>query len=191
TASALAKLENEYHFIFLGVGLGAMHKLGVPNEDHPSVINALDFIARYKTSQDLSVGRHVVVIGAGNTAIDAARAARRLGAKVVQILYRRDKEHMAAFSFEYDQARAEGVEFRWWPQPIAIHLSLDRSAVESIECATIRTDADCALHRVACSEFRIACDTLIPAIGQSPLLSFLETLRGVKVEHGRVQIDRA
>ena len=191
TASTLAKLEQEYHFLFLGVGLGAMHRLGIPNEDHPSVINALDFIARYKTGHELSVGRRVVVVGAGNTAIDAARAARRLGAEVVQILYRRDKEHIAAFSFEYDQAREEGVEFRWWTQPVAIHLSSDRGTLESIECATIRTAADGTLHRVACSEFRIACDTLVPAIGQSPLLSFLETLRGVKVEHGRVQIDRA
>jgi dihydropyrimidine dehydrogenase (NAD+) subunit PreT len=191
TAATLAKLEKEFDAIFLGVGLGAMHKLGVPNEDHPSVINALDFIARYKTGNQLAVGRRVVVIGAGNTAIDAARAVRRLGAEVVQILYRRDQEHIAAFSFEYDQAREEGVEFRWWTQPIAIHLSSDRSAIESIECATIRTAAGGTLHRVACSEFRIACDTLIPAIGQSPLLSFLETLRGVKVEHGRVQIDRA
>ena len=191
TSSTLAKLEQEFDFIFLGVGLGAMHKLGVPNEDHPSVINALDFIARYKTGHELIVGRRVVVVGAGNTAIDAARAARRLGAEVVQILYRRDKEHIAAFSFEYDQAREEGVEFRWWTQPIAIHLSSDRSAIESIECAAIRTSPDGSLRPVPDSEFRIACDTLIPAIGQSPLLAFLENLRGVKVENGRVHIDRA
>jgi len=189
--SALAKFENEYDVIFLGIGLGAMHKLGIPGEDHPAVINALDFIARYKTAADLAVGRHVVVIGAGNTAIDAARAARRLGAESVQVLYRRDQQHMAAFSFEYQQAISEGVEFRWWIQPTAIHLSSDKSAIESIECATIRTAGDGTLHCVACSEFRVACDMLIPAIGQSPLLAFLETLRGVKVEHGRVQVDRA
>jgi glutamate synthase (NADPH/NADH) small chain len=191
TAETLAKLEHDFDFIFLGVGLGAMHRLGTPNEDHPSVINALDFIAGYKTERSLSVGRHVVVIGAGNTAIDAARAARRLGAEVVQILYRRDKEHIAAFSFEYDQAREEGVEFRWWTQPVAIHLSPDRTAIESIECAIVKHSADGTLHRVTGSEFHIACDTLIPAIGQSPLLSFLESCRGIKVEKGRVQIDRA
>ena len=190
-ASTLAKLEEEYDAIFLGVGLGAMHKLGIAGEDHPRVITALDFIARYKTGDNLKVSRHVVVVGAGNTAIDAARAARRLGAESVQILYRRDQQHMAAFSFEYEQAIAEGVEFRWRTQPIAIHLSRDKSAIESVECAAIEPSADGNLRRVPDSECRIACDMLIPAIGQSPLLSFLETLRGVKVELGRVQIDRA
>jgi len=190
TASMLARLEKQFDAIFLGVGLGAMHKLGIADEGHAGVTNALDFIARYKTGHNLTVGRHVVVIGAGNTAIDAARAARRLGAEFVQILYRRDKKHIAAFSFEYDQAREEGVEFRWWTQPVAIHFSADRSAIQSIECAAIKLSADGTLDRVPGSEFRIACDTLIPAIGQSPLLAFLETLRGVKVEHGRVQIDR-
>lgn len=189
-AATLAKLEKDYEFIFLGVGLGSMHKLGIANEDHRSVVNAIEFIARYKTGRELPVGRRVVVVGAGNTAIDAARAARRLGAEVVEILYRRDKQHIAAFSFEYDQACQEGVRFRWWTQPVAIHLSPDRGRIESIECATLRTDANGALYRVAGSEFRLPCDLLIPAIGQSPLLAFLEGLRGVKVEHGRVQIDR-
>ena len=190
TAATLAKLEKDYEFIFLGVGLGSMHKLGIANEDHRSVVNAIEFIARYKTGRELPGGRRVVVIGAGNTAIDAARAARRLGAEVVEILYRRDKQHIAAFSFEYDQACEEGVRFRWWTQPVAIHLSPDRARIESIECATLRTDANGALYRVAASEFRLPCDLLIPAIGQSPLLAFLEALRGVKVEHGRVEIDR-
>jgi dihydropyrimidine dehydrogenase (NAD+) subunit PreT len=196
TAAMLAKLEKEYAYIFLGVGLGAMHKLGIAGEDHPAVVNALEFIARYKTGHNLHVGRRVLVIGAGNTAIDAARAARRLGAEAVQILYRRDKQHIAAFSFEYDQAREEGVEFRWWTQLIAIHLSADRSSIEFVECTSTRPlgKADLPIGGPAVAPeaiSRIVCDTLIPAIGQSPLLSFLESLRGVKVEHGRVQIDRA
>jgi dihydropyrimidine dehydrogenase (NAD+) subunit PreT len=191
TAATLARLENEFDSIFLGVGLGAMHKLGISGEDHPAVINALDFIARYKTGDEVRVGRQVAVVGAGNTAIDAARAARRLGSESVQILYRRDQQHMAAFSFEYDQARDEGVQFRWRTQPIAIHLTSDKSAIEWVECVTIKTSAEGTLQRVPGSEFRIACDMLIPAIGQSPLLALLETLRGIKVERGRVQIDRA
>lgn len=189
-APKLIQLEKEFDTIFLGVGLGAMHKLGIANEDHPAVINALEFIARYKTGEPLKVGRSAVVIGAGNTAIDAARAARRLGAQSVQILYRRDRQHMAAFRFEYDQAREEGVEFRWWTQAVALHLSADRSGIESLECVIVKTTADGTLKRAALPEFRIACDLLIPAIGQSPLLAFLEGLRSVKVERGRVQIDR-
>jgi glutamate synthase (NADPH/NADH) small chain len=191
SAFTLAKLEQHYDAIFLGIGLGAMRKLGIPGEDHPAVVDALEFIERYKTRGILAVGRRVVVVGAGNTAIDAARAARRLGAEVVQILYRRDREHMAAFSFEYDQAYQEGVEFRWWTQPTAVHLSADRSRIESVECAFVKCASDGSLEQVHGSESRVACDTLIPAIGQSPLLSFLQTCRGIKVEHGRVQVDRA
>jgi dihydropyrimidine dehydrogenase (NAD+) subunit PreT len=197
SAAALAKLEQEFDAIFLGVGLGAMRKLGIPGEDHPAVIDALEFIERYKTGGDLEVGRRV-----------AARAARRLGAESVHILYRRDHQHMAAFSFEYDQARAEGVEFRWWTQPIAIHVSDDRSNVEAVECASTHPadapgNSDPPIGGFEFSSkrsnnsvtrapsFRIPCDMVIPAIGQSALLSFLERCRGVKVENGRVQIDRA
>ena len=193
SAATLANLERESDAIFLGVGLGGMHKLGIPGEDHPAVINALDFIERYKTGGLRSPGRQVVVIGAGNTAIDAARAARRLGADSVQILYRRDQDHMAAFSFEYDQARAEGVEFRWWTQPIAIHS--DGAAIHSIECVSTDpanpAETSAILATPSARSFRIPCDAVIPAIGQSPLLSFLELCRGVKVEKSRVQVDRA
>ena len=189
TAAALAGLESEYQAIFLGVGLGAMHKLGIPGEGHPAVVSALDFIERYKTHGNLAVGRRVVVVGAGNTAIDAARAARRLGAESVEILYRRDRRHMAAFAFEYEQALAEGVEFRWWTQPVAIRTS--GPAIDSITCGRTRAAARGGLEAVAGADFDLPCDMVIPAIGQSPLLAFLESCRGVKMENGRVQIDRA
>jgi glutamate synthase (NADPH/NADH) small chain len=75
TPSALETMEQEYDAVFLGVGLGVMHKLGLPGEDMQGVVNALDFIAEYKTAKRLRVPDSVVVIGAGNTAIDAANAA--------------------------------------------------------------------------------------------------------------------
>jgi len=192
----LVRLERDYDFIFLGVGLGAMHKLGIPGEDHPAVMNALEFIERYKTGAAANVGRRVVVIGAGNTAIDAARAAIRLGADNVQILYRRGKEHISAFTFEYDQAREEGVEFRWWTRPVAIHTY--GATIATIECVssepvgfTANADLLAAPGPTTSQSLRIPCDLAIPAIGQSPLVAFLESCRGVGVEHGRVQIDRA
>jgi len=152
------------------------------------------------------VGRRVVVIGAGNTAIDAARAARRLGAESVQILYRRDHQRMAAFAFEYTQALSEGVAFRWWTQPVAIHTY--GPTISAIECVSTdpATLAGSALSKAEVQvggskssdtvpagnlpSFRIPCDTVIPAIGQSPLLSFLELCRGVKLENNRVVVDR-
>ena len=210
SAATLAKLEHEYDAIFLGVGLGAIHKLGIPGEDHPAVISALDFIERYKTGSNLTVGRRVVVIGAGNTAIDAARAARRLGAESVQILYRRDHQRMAAFAFEYTQALAEGVAFRWWTQPVAIHTY--GPTISAIECAStdpagvpgnapgnadhpiggLKKDVETSAvpANPSAPTLRIPCDTVIPAIGQSALLSFLELCRGVKLENNRVVVDR-
>ena len=93
----LAELERDHDAIFLGVGLGASHQLGVPGEHLPGVTNALDLIAGYKSGEITQVPPRVVVIGAGNTAIDAAIAAVRLGANEVHIVYRRGPEQMSAF----------------------------------------------------------------------------------------------
>jgi glutamate synthase (NADPH/NADH) small chain len=94
---SLEAIEKEFALIFLGMGLGAMERLDVPGEDLRGVIDALHFIERYKTAGDFVVGKKVVVIGAGNTAIDAANAARRLGAEEVHIFYRRTEREMPAF----------------------------------------------------------------------------------------------
>jgi len=187
---AFAALEKEYNIIFVGVGLGAMHRLNIPGEHHPSVVNALTFIEGYKTSGKLSVGRSVVVVGAGNTAIDAARAALRLGAQEVHLLYRRGEKQMSAFAFEYEHAKLEGVRFHWWTQPVSIQASRARDVVESIECVRVESDGEGSLRAVPGSEFRIVCDMVIPAIGQSPLLAFLHSCRGLELDRGRVVVNR-
>lgn len=189
--SVLARLESEFSAIFLGVGLGAMSKLKIPGEHLPGVINALDFIERYKIKGDLSVGEKVVVIGAGNTAIDAARAAVRLGAQEVQLLYRRGRESMSAFFFEYEQALDEGVRFHWFTQPVAIRPSKTQNRVAVVECVRMELSRDGALAPVRNSNFALACEMVVPAIGQSPLLEFLHSCRGLRVENGRVQVNRA
>jgi glutamate synthase (NADPH/NADH) small chain len=161
----LAALEQEYDAIFIGIGLGATHKLRIPASDHNvNIIDALEFIARYKTEGKLAVGNNVVVIGAGNTAIDAAVAARRLGASHVTIVYRRTESDISAFGFEYEHAKQEGVIFEWMAQPVAIHS-------DSLECERMG------------SNFRLPCDMLIPAIGQTPL-ALLERSRGPKYYSG-------
>src|SRR5579863_10479681 len=97
-----------------------MERIGVCGEQSIGVIDALRFIERYKTLADFSIGRTVVVIGGGNTAIDAANAARRLGAQDVHLFYRRTEREMPAFSFEYDHSKVEGVQFHWLAQPLEI-----------------------------------------------------------------------
>jgi glutamate synthase (NADPH/NADH) small chain len=189
--AALAHLEIDYDFIFLGVGLGRMRELDIPGGKHPAVVDALKFIEDYKTGGRLTVGRRVVVVGAGNTAIDAARAALRLGAEDVRILYRRDELSMSAFLFEYEQAREEGVKFHWWTQPVGVVTAKDSTKMEAIECVRTERGTNGELRPLAESRFTIPCDMAIPAIGQLPLIEFLRTCRGVQVEGGRVVVDRA
>ena len=184
----LEVLEREFDAIFLGVGLGPAHRLGIPGDDHRDVIDALQFIAQYKTDMPPRVAESVAVIGAGNTAIDAANAARRLGAANVAILYRRTERHMSAFSFEYEHAKQEGVRFLWRVMPVRIHH--DDSGICSLECVQVSVGEEGVLEPVDGSTFHFACRQIIYAIGQSPLLTLLSAVRGVRMDHGRVVVDR-
>ena len=105
----LEEIEQSFDAIFLGVGLGATQSLGVPGENLPGVVDALRFIRDYKTGA-AEVGRRVMVVGAGNTAIDAATASVRLGANEVSILYRRSESEMPAFRYEFELAKQDGID---------------------------------------------------------------------------------
>jgi len=190
-APALAQLEREFEAVFLGVGLGKMHRLEVAGASEvgaEKIVDALEFIAAYKTGVRLKIGRRVVVIGAGNTAIDAACAAKRLGAESVTILYRRQRKDASAFEFEIDHALREGVEFVWSTQPTAIAA---KNGALAMSCIATAQDEAGQLTPVAGSEFVIECDALIPAIGQSPRVELLSQIPGLTLERGRIAIDRA
>lgn len=184
TADELNRIHDSYNFVFLGPGLGATRRLNIPGGDHPGILDALAFISAYKTAKVTRVNGHVVVIGAGNTAIDAANAARRLGAEKVSILYRRTAETMSAFAFEYEHAKQEGVEFLWQTLPVRVHA--DGSLLEFLECVRV----DDQLQPIAGSEFFLPCDLIIPAIGQSPLVELLTGIHGIQLDQGRIVIDR-
>ena len=163
--AALDKLEKEFDFIFIGAGLGAMDRLGIPGEDLPHVIDALHFIESYKTRPGFAVGQCVAVVGGGNTAIDAANAAVRMGAAEVHIFYRRTETQMPAFPFEYDHAKVEGVQFHWLAQPVEILAN----RVRFIRTRLAQHDSTGRRQPVpqTGSEFEFACDMVIPALGQS------------------------
>jgi len=185
-AAALDEIEREFDAIFLGVGLGEMNRLDVDGTQ-AGVVDALEFIASYKTGTFTAIPARVIVIGAGNTAIDAAVAAKRLGAASSTIVYRRRQDQMSAFTFEYDHALREGVEFVWEAAPVALR----RSGNElELECARMTAGPDRKPMAIPGSSFSLACDLVIPAIGQSPLLTLLEQVRGVTLDHGRVLVDR-
>jgi glutamate synthase (NADPH/NADH) small chain len=192
---ALEDLEREYAAIFLAVGLGPPEPLHLPGEDLPGVVDALRFIADYKTAQTIPVGRSVAVIGGGNTAIDAANAAKRLGAEEVYLIYRRSEREMPAFLFEYENSKLEGVHFRLQTQPVAIHAdSPGGRRVSSLECVRMHLGPldESGRRRpepVPSSNFFIACDMVILATGQSRFLEFLNQCRGVEISDGNVVVD--
>lgn len=167
----LDELMSIYDAIFVGVGLGGTQQLGVPGEQLKGVHTALEFIANYKNRKPITIGERVLVIGGGNTAIDAAIAARHLNARDVTVLYRRSERDMSAFAFEYEHAKREGVKFIWNARPIAFH---GEHQVESVECEYVPP---------------IACDTVIVAIGQLRLLDLLRSVNGVQLSGGLVAVD--
>jgi glutamate synthase (NADPH/NADH) small chain len=187
--TSLAELEEEFDVIFVGAGLGPMHRLSILGNDHPGVVEALEFIEDYKTGKTTRVIGKVVVVGAGNTAIDAANAAKRLGAEEVSILYRRTRENISAFDFEYRQALKEGVCFLWLTQLMAVHASAD--GITSVECVRMEMASDGSLKAIEGSNFDMECGMVISAIGQSPMLALLAECREVQLEDGRVLVNRA
>ena len=191
-AARLEDLEREHNAVFLGIGLGAIHKLGIGGEELPGVTNALDLIADYKSGKLTAVPERVIVVGAGNTAIDAAIASVRLGATEVHIVYRRGPEQMSAFSFEYEHAKSEGVKFLWYVLPTRI--SGDKG-VEALELMRLAITDDGSIIPQPGSEFSLPADWIVLAIGQGTHSAFLSTNRSdsakVQLERGRILIDRA
>jgi glutamate synthase (NADPH/NADH) small chain len=194
TAEALQQLLAQFDAVFLGVGLGRTLPLGIEGENLPGVWEALDFIFQTHTKPfaECEVGRRVLVIGAGNTAIDVATAAKRLGADEVTIAYRRGEGAMPAFRYEYDLARADGVRFAWQVQPVRV---VGNGVAEGVEFA--RTVADRSATRdgqiqlVPGSQFVMPADMIVKALGQEPLLELLQALPGLQLDRGRVAVDRA
>ena len=186
----LLQLEREHDAVFLGVGLGAIHQLGIAGEQLSGVTDALCFIAGYKSGSILKVPQRVAVIGAGNTAIDAANAACRLGATSVHIVYRRGPEKMSAFAFEYEHAKQEGVKFLWHVQPTGIR---GLKVVEALDLIQLSSAGD-SLIPLPGTEFSLPVDLVILAIGQATHTAFLtepgSTAR-IALDNGRIVIDRA
>lgn len=151
--SSLDTLIATYDAVFVGIGLGATNQLGIPGEDLSGVTDALTFIEHLKTHpyRETPVGRQVVVIGAGNTAIDAVTQAKRLGAAAATIVYRRGEAEMPCYHYEYELAKRDGCGFRFNATPQRI---LGNGAVQGLEVKT------------ASGTETIPCDMVIIAIGQ-------------------------
>lgn len=191
----IRSLLDSHDAVFLGIGLGRTTPLCIAGEDLGGVWEALDFVSQthLKPLGECSVGSDVVVIGAGNTAIDAATAAKRLGAGTVTIAYRRSEALIPAFAYEYDLARADGIRFEWFAQPVRIvGEGGNARAVEFVRTAL--EDARSRDGRVVAvpdSTFNLAADMVIKAPGQEPLLDLIVALPDLRHEKGRILVDPA
>jgi len=139
---SLAALEADHDAVFLGIGLGGVNALTIPGADLPHVRNAVDFIADLRQSDKtaLPVGRDVVVIGGGMTAVDAAVQSRLLGAQNVTMVYRRTKDKMSASLYEQDHATATGVKIIYGATPKAIAATGVEFAYDTGETFTLPAD---------------------------------------------------
>ena len=185
----LASLREDYDAVFLAMGLAGVNGLGVDGEAAAGVENAVEFIAGLRQAEDLAslpVGRRVVVIGGGMTAIDAAIQSKLLGAEEVTICYRRGKEQMNASEWEHDLAAAKGVTIRHWLQPKA--LVRDGDAVTGIELEyTALKDGKLGSTGETVT---LPADQVFKAIGQSFEAGALNGSGAqIALEKGRIKVD--
>lgn len=191
TRAALAGVVEDADAVVLAVGLGADVDVRYPGDELPGVWESLRFIERVKDGPAPTLGESVAVIGGGNTAIDVAREAVRLGAARVTMLYRRTRAEMPAYPHEVAEAEEEGVRFEWLALPVRL---AGGERVEAVECRRAvlgEPDSDGRRRPVEVegSEFLVPADTVVKAIGQQPRTEFLGWIDALELRHGAIEID--
>ena len=187
-----AELLEGFDVVLLACGMGSVPALGIEGETLEGVLDAITLVEETKTRplDGRMIGKRVAVIGAGNTAIDAATCSRRLGAEQVQILYRRTAKEMTCYPFEYEFAKQDGVEFRWLVAPTRIIGENGRATgLELIRMQLGEPDGKGRKRPVPIpgSEFVIEVDYVVKAIGQSRLTPLIEAF-GLAHKGGVVEI---
>ncbi len=186
---ALAELRRDYDAVFLGLGLSGVNGLGIAGATLPGVEDAVTYIARLRQAEDVSavpIGRRVVVIGGGMTAIDVAVQAKLLGALDVTICYRRGKARMSASQMEQELAQTKGVTIIYNVQPVRLK-SNAAGAVSAIELAYTR-ERDGALAATG-ETFELAADMVFKAIGQTFDAAGILADVPLALEQGRLKVD--
>ncbi|MCM3636277.1 NAD(P)-dependent oxidoreductase [Sporosarcina luteola] len=190
------EILTQYDSVILAVGMGSVPNLGIEGEELEGVHDAIEFVKRTKMgvlTEDL-IGKRVAVIGAGNTAIDGATCAVRLGAEKVDILYRRTEKEMTAYQYEYEFAKQDGVGFKWLTAPKRI-IGDVAGKVVGLECVKMKlgeagADGRQRPEAIEGSEFVIEVDAVIKAIGQTRFITLIEAF-GLQHTNGVVDIDES
>lgn len=196
--------KDGYKAVFVGSGAGLPYFLGIPGENLNGVYSANEFLTRvnlmhayefpkYKTP--VKIGERVAVVGAGNTAMDCVRVAKRLGAKDAMIVYRRSEHEAPARRAEVEHAKEEGIEFRFLTAPLSIEGS-EKGEVKSMTCIKMELGEPDASGRrrpvpVKGSEYTMPVDTVVIAVGQGPNPLIPRTSKGIAVDQksGELIID--
>lgn len=181
---SLSILQEKYDAVFIGIGLAKTHRLGLDKESTEGIVDAVDFIETIRQTKDkfqIQVGNDVVVIGAGNTAIDAAVQAKKLGAENVTLVYRRGEEHMSATDYEIELARKNGIVIKTWLTPTKI---VADEHITQLECNQTELREGKLIETLF--KETLECDMLLKAIGQKLNDSSLEE---IQVEKGKIVID--
>jgi dihydropyrimidine dehydrogenase (NAD+) subunit PreT len=175
-----ADILSRHDALFVAVGLGKTRSLDIVGEGLRGVYDALRFIEMVKTRDwsSVPIGKTVVVIGAGNTAIDAVTQAKRLGAEHAILIYRRTEKDAPAYDYELELAKSDGIEFIWQTEPVRV-MSDGSGSVAGLVCRGAEG-----------SEFELACDIVIKAIGQTKMRSFFTDVCEIETdETGRVIVN--
>ena len=176
------QLEGTHDALVLAFGLGADSRLGVEGEDLEGVFGAVEFIERFKLgSVQLDGVRRALVIGGGNTALDAVRELRGLGVEEVTLVYRGTEAKMSGYAHEWKAAKLEGVRAAWRTQPVAF---IGDGRVRAARCISL----DDAKQPIAGSEHELEADLVLLAIGQGKLGDLAKGLVGVEVDRGRIRV---
>jgi len=186
---SMAELQASFDAVFLGLGLGATQPMGIPGEE--LIVDGLGYIERSKLhAEGVAIGRNVVVIGAGNTAVDCATIAKRSGAEHVTMVYRRSEQEMSAYAHEYDFVKKEGVEFRFLTQPVRVVSEGGR--MTGLACVHMELgEADASGRRAPVpagrAEFVIPADQVVKATGQEK--PRLAEVLGLATEKGFIRVS--
>jgi len=184
--------QDGFHAVFLAIGAHQSQKMNVEGEELQGVLPGTDFLRSVALGEPVELGRRVAVIGGGNTAIDAARTALRLDAEEVTIVYRRSRSEMPASEWEVEEAEEEDVKLHFLAAPTKI--IGENGKVSGIECIKMVLGEPDASGRprpkpMPGSEFVLAVDSVIAAIGQRPDLSPVAEESGLRTERGNIVAD--
>lgn len=178
------ELEERHDALFLGMGLGPDRMLGMPGEDLEGISGAVDAIEEYKTGVvAIDAVKQAVVLGGGNTAIDAVRALLGLGVPIVYMVYRGDESTMSGYLHEWGSARKQSARAIWRAQPVGYEG--DGGRVTGVRCIQL----DESKQPLEGTEFTVEADLVLLALGQSRLGDLIDGLDGVELDGGRLVVD--